>query len=57
MFAGDLIDEYVLLARQGLTFEDLWELNRRTLDATFLGPEEKALLRTEWDAFGAALAH
>jgi adenosine deaminase len=56
MFAGDLIDEYVLLARQGMTFEDLWELNCRTLDATFLTAEEKALLRTEWDAFGAALA-
>jgi len=57
MFAGDLIDEYVLLGRQGLSFEDLWELNRRTLEATFLAPEEKALLRAEWDAFAAALAH
>jgi adenosine deaminase len=57
MFAGDLIDEYFLLGRQGCSFEDLMELNRRTLDATFLAPDEKALLRTEWDAFAAALAH
>ncbi len=56
MFAGDLIDEYMVLARQGMSFEDLWKLNCRTLDATFLNPDEKALLRAEWDAFSAALA-
>jgi adenosine deaminase len=57
MFAGDLIDEYVTLGRQGCTFDDLMALNRSTLEATFLAADEKALLRAEWDAFAAALAH
>lgn len=56
MFGGDLIDEYMCLARQGLGFAELWELNRQTLEATFLAPEEKARLRAEWEAFAAPLA-
>jgi adenosine deaminase len=51
MFDGDLIDEYLLLADQGFTWDELRALSRATLEATFLDRDEKAGLRAEWDAF------
>lgn len=51
MFSTDLNNEYVTLARQGFSFEELWQLNLDTLEATFLPEDEKAVLREEWTAF------
>ncbi len=51
MFSTDLDNEYVTLARQGFSFEELWQLNVATLEAAFLPEEEKAVLRKEWAAF------
>lgn len=53
MFGGDLVDEYVCLAEQGFSWDELWELNRRTLEATFASADEKAGYRAEWDRFAA----
>jgi len=51
MFSTDLTSEYLLLARQGFSWEELWQLNLNTLEASFLSDEAKALYRTEWQAF------
>ena len=51
MFDGDLIDEYLVLAEQGFTWDELRAISRATLEATFLDEREKAALRVEWDAF------
>jgi adenosine deaminase len=51
MFSTDLNNEYVTLAGQGFSFEELWQLNLNTLEASFLPEDEKAVLRAEWAAF------
>lgn len=51
MFSTDLTSEYVLLAKQGFSWHELWQLNRNTLEASFLPEPEKEKYRAEWDAF------
>ncbi len=51
MFSTNLNDEYVLLAQQGLSWEELWQLNLNTLNATFLPEARKATYLLEWAAF------
>ena len=41
MFSTDLTQQYVLLGRQGFSHEELLQLNRNALDASFLSMEEK----------------
>ncbi len=55
MFGTDLVGEYRLLAEQGFRWEELWRLNRNTLEAAFLPDGEKEACRREWLAFAAAL--
>ncbi len=51
MFSTDLIREYQLLAEQGFSWEELWQLNLNALEASFLPKIEKARYRKEWNAF------
>jgi len=51
MFSTDLNREYLLLAEQGFTWEELWRLSRQALEASFLDEAGKAELRDEWDRF------
>ncbi|MBE9102693.1 adenosine deaminase [Vacuolonema iberomarrocanum] len=51
MFATSLTNEYQTLAKQGFSWEELWQLNVNTLNATFLNDEEKERYRTEWETF------
>ena len=51
MFSTDLNLEYQLLAEQGFSWEELWRLNRNSLEASFLPEVEKARYREEWNAF------
>lgn len=51
MFSTNLNHEYLTLAAQGFTWEELWQLNLNTLEATFLPELDKAVYRTEWQAF------
>jgi adenosine deaminase len=53
MFSTDLTAEYLLLARQGFSREELWQLNLNALEASFLSAEEKAAYRSEWEAFAS----
>jgi adenosine deaminase len=55
MFGTDLNAEYRLLAEQGLSWEELWQLNVNGLEAAFLPAGEKAALREEWRAFANGL--
>ncbi len=55
MFSTDLNAEYLLLAGQGFSWDELWRLNRNTLEASFLPEPDKQTLRDEWDAFAGAL--
>jgi adenosine deaminase len=55
MFSTDLSSEYKLLAAQGFSWDELWQLNLNTLEATFLDEVEKASLREEWLAFASVL--
>jgi adenosine deaminase len=41
MFSTDLTQQYVLLSSQGFSHEELLQLNRNALDASFLSQEEK----------------
>ncbi len=54
MFSTDLTREYLLLAKQGFSWKELWQLNRNALEASFLSTEEKAAYRAEWDMFDKA---
>ncbi len=54
MFSTDLTSEYILLAKQGFSWNELWQLNLNALEASFLLETEKAKYRAEWDAFFAA---
>jgi adenosine deaminase len=51
MFSTDLTREYVLLAHQGFSWDELWQLNLNALEASFLSDEEKTIYRTEWQTF------
>jgi len=55
MFSTDMAAQYSLLADQGFSWDELWQLNAQTLDATFLSGAEKADYRREWEDFAAAL--
>jgi adenosine deaminase len=51
MFSTSLTNEYLTLAKQGFSWEELWQLNLNTLEATFLGEMEKDRYRDEWEKF------
>lgn len=51
MFSTNLNNEYLTLAAQGFSWEELWQLNLNTLEATFLEEGEKNAYRIEWQAF------
>ena len=50
MFETDLNREYVTLAEQGFSEEELFALSRSTLEATFLPDADKRALREQWNA-------
>lgn len=51
MFSTSLTNEYLTLAEQGFSWEELWRLNLNTLEATFLDEAEKDKYRIEWEKF------
>lgn len=51
MFKTNLVNEYCTLAEQGFSWEELWQLNLNTLEASFLPEFEKNAYRQEWQAF------
>ncbi len=51
MFSTDLVNEYLTLAAQGFSFDELWQLNLNGLDSSFLPDAEKTALRTRFEAF------
>ncbi|WP_119065322.1 adenosine deaminase [Aggregatilinea lenta] len=51
MFSTRLNDEYLLLAQQGFSWDELWQLNLNGLEATFLDEAGKAAYRAEWAAW------
>ncbi|NJN88570.1 MAG: hypothetical protein HC881_22660, partial [Leptolyngbyaceae cyanobacterium SL_7_1] len=51
MFKTSLVNEYITLAVQGFAWEELWQLNVNTLEATFLPETEKQQYRAEWQGF------
>ncbi|MDQ6693452.1 MAG: adenosine deaminase, partial [Chloroflexota bacterium] len=51
MFSTSLNDEYLLLARQGFTWPELWQLNLNALEAAFLSEADRAAYRATWQAF------
>ncbi|BBB49687.1 adenosine deaminase [Pelolinea submarina] len=53
MFSTDLSSEYLLLARQGFGWDELWQLNLNALEASFLTDEEKTAYRIQWQAFAS----
>ncbi|MGH7494728.1 MAG: adenosine deaminase [bacterium] len=56
MFGTDLTKEYLLLARQGFTWNELWQLNMNALEASFLNEDAKADYRVKWHAFAAPIS-
>jgi len=55
MFSTDLAAQYACLAEQGFSWDELWALNRQTLESTFLDERDKAAYRREWEEFAASL--
>jgi adenosine deaminase len=53
MFSTDLTSEYLLLAAQGFTWDELWQLNHNAIRASFLTPAEKAAYHGGWDAWNS----
>lgn len=53
MFSTDLTSEYMLLARQGFSWDELWQLNLNALEAGFLSDEAKAIYRAQWQTFAS----
>jgi len=51
MFSTDLNNEYVTLAAQGFSFEELWKLNCNGLLASFLESDRKGRMLLEWENF------
>jgi adenosine deaminase len=52
MFETDLNNEYATLAAQGFTWDELCELNRATLEASFASDADKRALREQSNPFG-----
>jgi adenosine deaminase len=50
MFETDLNREYVTLAEQGFSEDELWKLNLSTLESTFLSDADKRALREQWSS-------
>lgn len=48
MFDTDINLEYLTLADQGFSWDELWRLNLATLDATFLSDAEKREMKAAW---------
>lgn len=48
MFETDVNREYLTLARQGFSEDELWDLSLATLEATFLADKDKRALRGQW---------
>ena len=53
MFSTDLTSEYLLLAKQGFAWDELWQLNLNAIEASFLDDEAKEVYRVEWGEFYA----
>ena len=51
MFSTSLNNEYVTLAGQGFSWDELWRLNLATLEASFLPEAEKVTWQRDWLAF------
>lgn len=51
MFETDLNNEYGTLAAQNFTWDELWDLNRSTLNATFASDRDKLAMKQQWDQF------
>jgi len=51
MFSTNLNQEYLLLAQQGFSWEELWQINLNGLEASFLTEEEKNQYHIEWEKF------
>ena len=51
MFSTSLTNEYLILAKQGFSWEELWQLNCNTLEASFMKETEKEKYRVEWEKF------
>lgn len=51
MFETDINREYLTLAEQGFSEEELWSLNCSTLDATFLPDADKRALSEQWNEY------
>lgn len=51
MFSTDLTSEYLLLAKQGFSWDELWQLNLNAIEASFLSDKEKEIYRAEWGEF------
>ena len=52
MFSTDITREYVLLARQGFSMEELWRLSCNAIEASFLLEEQKEEYRKAWHRWG-----
>lgn len=55
MFSTDLNNEYLVVAGQGFSWDELWRLNLNTLEASFIPEGEKRAFRAEWQTFAAQL--
>jgi adenosine deaminase len=51
MFSTSLTNEYLMLAQQGFSWQELWQLNLNALEATFLDEAAKDNYRAEWEQF------
>ena len=51
MFSTDLTKEYRLLAQQGFSWEEIWQLNLNSIEASFPSEEEKEGFRKTWQGF------
>ncbi|GAP12734.1 adenosine deaminase [Longilinea arvoryzae] len=51
MFSTDLNNEYLTLAGQGFSFDELWQLNLNGLRAAFLPEDRRAAMLREWEAW------
>jgi adenosine deaminase len=48
MFSTDLNNDYLTLAAQGFSFDELWQLNLNGLEASFLNASEKQALHEDY---------
>ena len=51
MFSTNLTKEYQLLVQQGFSWEEIWQLNLNSIEASFLSEEEKEEYRKTWRGF------